>query len=262
MDNYYYDSNNRISRRGGLIATSVYVVLLALVLWLVDFSVEVDTAEQGIMIDFGDSEFGQGSEDMESTDTPSQVAAKSGTTTPEQILTDDSSEVEINATEVIEISESAKQQEVITKDAVVEEQPREVNQRALFPGRTLSSNSASQGESDVAQGNQGDVSGERESTLGATGAGVEGVAWNLSGRSVVGKLPLPSYSENATGKVVIEIMVDEKGNVTRATYSAQGSTTNSSQLVSAARNAALSAKFNPSDDFAQVGTITYTFRLN
>ncbi|MFR9649650.1 MAG: TonB family protein [Rikenellaceae bacterium] len=260
--NYYYDSNNRNSRRGGLIATGVYVLFLTLIFWLVNFSIEVEQVEHGIMIDFGDSEFGRGSEDMEATDTPAPSAAKSGVATPEQILTDDNSQVEMATTEVVESIESTSQQQTLTEQTQVEEQPREVNKRALFPGRTLSSESSSQGESDVAQGNQGDVSGERESTLGATGAGVEGVSWNLSGRSVVGRLPLPSYSENATGRVVIEIMVDDKGNVTRATYNAQGSTTNNSQLVAAARAAALSAKFSPSDDFAQVGTITYTFRLN
>ncbi len=260
--NYYDPNSDRTSRRGGLIASLVYVVSLALIFWLVSFSSTVELTEQGILIDFGDSEHGAGTQDMESTDTPQQAASQSGEVTPEQLLTDDSSEVDISTQQIETPKKQTSEQQTISDEQEAEEIPREVNQRALFPGRTLSSDSSSQGVSDTPEGNQGDVSGQNDASAYDTGAGVEGVSWSLSGRSAVGRLPLPSYSENATGRVVIEIIVNENGKVTNATYRAQGSTTNNTQLVTAARNAALAAQFTPSDDFAQVGTITYTFILN
>ncbi len=258
----YYESDNRTSRIGGVIATSVYLVLLLLLLIFVRFSREVEQTEQGIMVDFGDSQTGSGVEDMDATDTPAQPVQSSEKPAPTEYLTDDNSTTEIESADVDNSSQVDSSPQDVTEVDAPAQVEREVNQRALFPGRTLSSDSSSQGSDEQAEGNQGEQSGEQDGSLSDTGAGVEGVSWNLSGRSVVGRLPIPTYSDNATGRVVMEIIVDDSGRVTRATYRAEGSTTNSSQLVSAAQKAALAAKFTPSGEFAQVGTITYTFRLN
>lgn len=258
----YYESNSRTSRIGGVIATLVYLVLLLLLLIFVRFSHEVELIEQGIMVDFGDSQTGSGVEDMDATDTPVQPSQSSEQPAPTEYLTDDNSPAEIESADIESSSQVDSSPQDVTQTQAQTEVAREVNQRALFPGRTLSSGSSSQGSDEQAEGNQGEQSGEQDGSPSDTGAGVEGVSWNLSGRSVVGRLPIPTYSDNATGRVVMEIIVDDSGRVTRATYRAEGSTTNSSQLVSAAQKAALAAKFTPSGEFAQVGTITYTFRLN
>ena len=86
----------------------------------------------------------------------------------------------------------------------------------------------------------------------------------VPGRSVNGTLPSPSYSVQAAGKVVVEIWVDNYGNVQKAVAGVEGTTATDKALWQAARKAALGAHFNMSADAPalQKGTITYIFRLN
>lgn len=140
------------------------------------------------------------------------------------------------------------------------EQPRTVNRRALFPGRTVGSTSTSEGPA-AGEGNAGDLSGAPEGSHDGTGQSDSGIAYDLSGRSVVGKLPKPSYPGNESGKVVVDVTVDASGRVTYASYRAQGSTTNSKRLVDAAVEAARKARFSSSESLMQTGTITYVFTL-
>ena len=79
-----------------------------------------------------------------------------------------------------------------------------------------------------------------------------------------GTLPRPSYSVQAAGKVVVEIWVDNYGNVQKAVAGVEGTTATDKTLWQAARKAALGAHFNMSADAPalQKGTITYIFRLN
>ena len=85
--------------------------------------------------------------------------------------------------------------------------------------------------------------------------------YSLTGRSLIGALPIPSYRSNSEGRVVITITVDELGRVTSASP-ASSSTTNDAALVNAAREAALKARFTDSSEFLQSGTITYIFKMN
>lgn len=85
----------------------------------------------------------------------------------------------------------------------------------------------------------------------------------VPGRSVNGTLPRPSYGVQASGKVVVEIWVDQYGNVQKAVAGAEGTTVTDKTLWQAARKAALGAHFNMSADAPalQKGTITYIFNL-
>jgi TonB family protein len=91
----------------------------------------------------------------------------------------------------------------------------------------------------------------------------QAVTHNLSGRSVVGGFPLPAYNGQNQGIVVVEVTVNQDGKVTKATAVGKGSTVQDSKLWKAAEEAAFKAKFNVKKDapIAQVGTITYVFRL-
>ena len=86
----------------------------------------------------------------------------------------------------------------------------------------------------------------------------------LAGRTVNGTLPRPSYAVQTSGKVVVDIWVDNYGNVQKAVAGAEGTTVTDKTLWQAARKAALGAHFNMSADAPalQKGTITYIFRLN
>ena len=85
----------------------------------------------------------------------------------------------------------------------------------------------------------------------------------VPGRSVNGTLPRPSYGVQASGKVVVEIWVDQYGNVQKAVAGAEGTTVTDKTLWQAARKAALGAHFNMSAEAPalQEGTITYIFNL-
>ncbi|MDR0582205.1 MAG: energy transducer TonB [Prevotellaceae bacterium] len=89
-----------------------------------------------------------------------------------------------------------------------------------------------------------------------------GPSFSLTGRSVVGPMPLPEYSKNLQGNVVVEISVNRDGRVTAAKAGAKGSTVSDAVLWNAAKEAALKTKFTSSPtEFVQYGTITYVFRL-
>ena len=79
----------------------------------------------------------------------------------------------------------------------------------------------------------------------------------------MGNLPLPEYSVQNAGTVVVRIMVDQYGTVTSAVPGARGTTVQDATLWEAARKAALKAKFNVSASApaVQEGTITYVFTL-
>ncbi|MDR0420761.1 MAG: TonB family protein [Prevotellaceae bacterium] len=91
----------------------------------------------------------------------------------------------------------------------------------------------------------------------------EGVSFDLRGRSVDGGFPKPAYKLQKSGKVVVEIYVDQNGIVTKARATAKGSTLQDATLWKAAEEAARRARFNTDKNAAisQMGTITYIFKL-
>ena len=86
---------------------------------------------------------------------------------------------------------------------------------------------------------------------------------HVKGRNVVGSLPKPSYGTQEQGTVVVQVKVDQYGNVTEAIAGAEGTTVTDKTLWNAARSAALKAHFNmdASAPAVQTGTITYIFKL-
>ena len=92
----------------------------------------------------------------------------------------------------------------------------------------------------------------------------KGVSFSLQGRSVSGGFPKPTYNLQKSGKVVVEIRVDQNGVVTYAQATAKGSTLYDTTLWKAAEEAARRARFNvdKNSTISQMGTITYIFTLN
>ena len=86
----------------------------------------------------------------------------------------------------------------------------------------------------------------------------------LAGRTVNGTLPRPSFGVQAEGTVVVDIWVDNYGQVQKAVAGAEGTNVTDKTLWQAARKAALGAHFNMSADAPalQKGTITYIFKLD
>jgi colicin import membrane protein len=116
-------------------------------------------------------------------------------------------------------------------------------------------------------GNQGSPDGIPGANQYGLGGGLgngrgSGTSFNLSGRSAQ-SLPKPNFPGNEAGIVVVEVTVNKFGKVTEALPGVKGSNTINSDLLQAAKKAALAASFN-SDANApafQKGTITYHFVL-
>lgn len=143
------------------------------------------------------------------------------------------------------------------------ERKKEIDRRALFSAagnRTQKDTLAAQTAQQVtdalkaghAQGNTktGETAGEPNA--------------KLAGRSVNGTLPKPTYGVAKSGTVVVEIWVDNYGNVQKAVAGAEGTTVTDKTLWQEARKAALGAHFNMSAEAPalQKGTITYIFKLD
>jgi colicin import membrane protein len=145
-----------------------------------------------------------------------------------------------------------------------------INTRAknAFGGGKTENGSQSQGQGvTYGPGNQGSPDGTPGANQyglgGGTGNGTgNGTSFSLAGRSAR-SLPKPNFPGNEAGVVVVEVTVNKFGKVTDALPGIKGSTTMDSELLEAARKAAISASFN-SDANApafQKGTITYHFVL-
>jgi len=162
------------------------------------------------------------------------------------------------------------------------EQPRTADPRSLYPGKPTASQS--QGTGTKGSGDQGDRNGDPNSLYtgkggqgGGTGKGSGtgtgdgegagfgtgkggGVSFSLNGRKWM-RTPVISDRSQETGKVVVDITVDQAGNVVSAIPGGRGSTTTSEYLFRLAKEAAMKAKFNASPEGADVqkGTITFIF---
>lgn len=228
---YYYDPDNRSPRRWAIVAAAVYGVLLAGSFAAVsfDFTPALEKPGDTILVDFTEPV------PEEPPRPPVQVAE-------EPRVHDEAAPVEQVA-------------QAVGKDEVTETP----NPKALFK-----MNRGGADEPDNA-GNPRAREGEDKASGRGPGLNPDGLDQldkGLQGRGLVGDLPRPSYPGGKSGKVVIRVTVDARGRVTGASYEPVGSTTDAPELVAAARQAALKARFTESRAAVQGGTITYVFTLN
>lgn len=150
-------------------------------------------------------------------------------------------------------------------DVEVPEPPREkeINRRALFHAAdnttdkdTLAAQTASKVSDALKSGHaQGTTDSGRE--VGTPNA-------RLKGRTPVnGYLPKPAYNVQKDGTVVVDIWVDNYGEVKKALINTELTTVTDNTLWQAALNAARKARFNMTMDAPpmQQGTITYKFYI-
>lgn len=268
---YYYNTGD--DRRGklfGAAAAVMYVGVLVSLMFLITFRFDVPLPGEGILINFGDTEFAGGEQDPAVSE---NIASKPQTTSTVQNEIEDHMTQDHEEAPVVEQRRpkpTRNQTPVVTPTppkpkettAQVTEQPQQVNKRALFQGRTQGSTATSEGTT-TGEGNQGNPAGDPTGVHSGTGMGSSGSSFDLSGRSLIGSLPKPQYPGREEGKVVVQIVVDRNGSVTSASFRAAGSTTQSDALVKEALQAARKAKFDTSgSDVPQTGTITYIFRKN
>lgn len=212
--------------------------------------------EEGVEVNIGDSDFGIGSVPM--------PASKASSYAPPAAQ----NQVATQQTEPSVGMPSTPNQGTITNPSA-QEQPQvenkepEINRNALFTGRrnrTEQGGTGSEGNTSGA-GNQGNPGGTPTSTNYNGGRG-SGTNYRLVGRNAV-SLPKPDYNSNQQGKIVIDIWVNQQGQVTRVEGPAQGSTITNSTMVEQAKKAAHKARFNADTKALeeQKGTITYIFTI-
>jgi outer membrane biosynthesis protein TonB len=200
-------------------------------------------------------------------------------TQEEKIVTQDNEE----AVAVHEAKKDSKKDVKKTTSAPqpVKETPKVPERKAdpgsLYPGKntsksegTASSGAGDQGERTgdpfskyTGKGGTGGGPGSGTGTGGGDGSGSgpgtgSGFSFDLSGRNLLRRPSLDDKSQ-LTGRVVVDITVDKTGTVVIATPGGRGSTTTNQYLFSKAKEAALRAKFSPSEADIQKGTMTFVF---
>jgi outer membrane biosynthesis protein TonB len=270
----YELEESKRDKRKGLIATIVtHALIILLMIFLFKFlPPDPPIEEQGIAINFGTSADGQGM--VQPTESPSPTpspendqaaAAKPVVAAPaEEVMTStDPANISIKTNK-----DPKKPKEKPVKEEVknpVETKPAEpvINKDALYPGKKSGGSTTSEGETGK-PGDQGNPDGDRNATnrKGGPGAGGGGgISYDLAGRSPL-SLPKPQYTSEKYGRVVVDVTVDDSGNVIKAKAGARGTTVSDPELFKRAEEAAMKAKFNKGSNDKQVGTITYNFIRN
>ncbi len=299
------------SQKRGLFATVLFHAGVLLLLLYFGFVAPFPPpAEQGILLDFGNSETGLGLEepsagriqvDKEEKPVPVPAAPRVKIKAPaqeeEQILTQDYEKTvavktapkkKIDNEKKIKLEQERKEKEELEKQRQLEQLERQraaeaervkkeeaskslaINSRAknAFGTGKVDNGSQSRGQGvTYGSGNQGSPDGTPGANQFGSGGGSgngrgNGTSFSLSGRSAL-SLPKPNFPGNEAGTVVVEVTVDKSGKVTKAMPGIKGSNTIDTDLLEAARKAAMSAVFNTDQNAPafQKGTITYHFRL-
>jgi TonB family protein len=268
---------NKQSKRAGLSGTLFFHGALLLILFLIKLvSPPLPDEEEGILINFGNSEQGMGEIQ------PTQI---SNANSPQEANADQLKEPEVSNPTPVKpqpnVTQDVEEAPKISKDKpkvkpvettkpvtkpVVQPKPPEdpkPDPRALYPGKKNTDGKGTPGnEGETGRpGDQGRPDGSMDSkSHTGTGKGDSGISFDLAGRNMLRKPTINDQSQEF-GKVIIEVTVDKDGNVTQVTGPARGSTTSAPILVNKAKQAAREAKFSksPSGVEEQRGTITFVF---
>jgi TonB family protein len=268
---------NKQSKRAGLSGTLFFHGALLLILFLIKLvSPPMPEEEEGILINFGNSEQGMGEIQ------PTQI---SNANSPQEANADQLKEPEVSNPTPVKpqpnVTQDVEEAPKISKDKpkvkpvettkpvtkpVVQPKPPEdpkPDPRALYPGKKNTDGKGTPGnEGETGRpGDQGRPDGSMDSkSHTGTGKGDSGISFDLAGRNMLRKPTINDQSQEF-GKVIIEVTVDKDGNVTQVTGPARGSTTSAPILVNKAKQAAREAKFSksPSGVEEQRGTITFVF---
>ena len=262
-------NSEKKNKRNGLIGTVLFHVVLVVAFLFLGLTYRIPPPpEEGISIDFGFIE--QGLEEIQ----PEDNSLESNPVIEEIIQETIEIEQEIVTqetveSEVIEIPKETKKEIVKEKEpekkqeeVIIEKIEPVVNKKALYTGSKKKEKQSDGNKNKI--GNQGSIEGDiNSSKYEGGGIGIDGEAYQLLGRSVAFKAK-PIYKVQLEGKVVVDITVDQLGNVVNAIAGVKGSTTLNSQLLKRAKEAALKTKFSAKESAPsrQQGKIIYNFQLN
>ena len=243
--------------------TVLFMLLVALLLWLLRLSVVVPEPEEGIEIEFVEVE------DMDEPAAASQAVAYADEPTDAAPAAPASpaTEVATNPTPTSAPEHIVSEEETLALErAQREKEEREAAERARKQREAEAIAKAQQmgnlfGKTDGTNtGGNGTAqdSGQKGNPIGH---GIQGGnSWSLAGRGIKGALPQPANTFRQEGKVVVQIRVNAAGQVISATVT-KGGDVSDKQTQQLALDAARKAQFSEGDH-DQIGTITYIFKLN
>ena len=235
--------------------TILFMLLVALLLWLIRLNAVVPEQEEGVEIAFVEESPDTGGapsdepnpspvpEDAPSAPASPAVSAPEPVSPPEPIVSEE---------ETLAIERARKEKE---EREAAERARKQKEAEAIAKANAMSSlfgNSGVQSGNGSSQGN-----GQKGNPVGHGLSG--GNSWSLSGRGIKGTLPQPANTFNQEGRVIIEIRVNAAGTVVSAVV--KGGNISDKQTQQLALEAARKAKFTEGDH-DQIGTITYNFKFN
>jgi TonB family protein len=271
-------------QRFAVTSTIIFLIFFSGLLLIFGFSSPFPPPEEeGILINFGTDETGSGMVEpkpannlVEEKTEPEPVKTEpvKSDNAKEEVVTQDFDKTAVieekkrKEKERLKQEKRKKEQEELERQRIEkerhrqEQQQKEINNRAknAFGGKNPSGDNTGEGE-DSGKGNQGKPDGDINSTNRIGGStGGNGISFNLSGRSHR-SLPKPQKIHKSEGYVVVEVTVDQNGNVTSARAGVKGTTISDENVWKVAKDAALKAKFNVDRNAPalQKGTIKYYF---
>lgn len=245
------------------ITVVIYTVILLLCFFLGMTYID-PPPENGIAINFGTTEFGQGDvqpmEDIRMAPQQAQSAAESAPVT-DQVATQDVDDAPV-------VTKEKPQKETPKENVTPKPQPKPTPSKSTTDAlNSVLNGPKNEGKTDQGQGNDnrpgdaGDPNGDRNSDGDGDGKGKgrgTGVGnYQLAGRKPLNK-PTPAGC-NEEGVVVVQITVDNSGKVIQAD-TGRG-TIAGKCLIDMAKQAAFKTKFEPGESEKQIGKIIYNFTI-
>lgn len=265
--------------------------LLALIIFLMFYLglsyTDAPMVENGISINFGNTDFGSGNiqplEKPKTTVQPREIEVKEEVTIQEEevssVTEEKAEEVlteEVEDVPVIQPEKSKPKEEIKIADKPKEvEKPAEETQKpsksttdalaSIINSTKEQNGTATSNEgNDQRPGDKGDPDGDPYATsyYGAPGSGSGSAGYGLNGRKLLSKGKVQQKC-NESGTVVVRIEVDKNGNVIAATPGVKGTNNNDPCLLEPARETAFMHKWNVDSDAPsrQIGFVVVNFKL-
>lgn len=246
-------------RKSTIIGLALTIVVHACAICLVSFSgfryIYPPPQEKSILIDFSEEEL------VNLEEIPGREPQSETVNLEDPVKLAQQSESPIEGTAPNETPETIQDNFGDVETPAPEPEAPKLDPRASFPGMakkdtTLTAAHQASEASDSFKAGQSDGNTAQGRTDGRPNA-------HLKGRKTIGNIPNPLYNVQESGTVVVNIWVDNYGNVVKAVPGGDGTTVLDKSLYAAARNAAMETHFNMSADAPamQEGTITYYFNL-
>jgi hypothetical protein len=264
--------NEERNRNIGLLGSAIIHLLLTLIVFITGFTYYDPPLEpiNAVFIEFSqpqpasayaaeileenEERVDQASDNLNSdSEEPHEIAPASQTSIlKEEAPVVINSKKNTNAKEKESIDQKAKEK----ASRLAEEKQK---RKQLEESKQKFSNILGKGKEASAQNSDSDNS-SGESALAILSEGSGSVGKGFGNRSVVYE-PVINETSQKTGTVVVTICIDAAGNVKKASYTQNGSTTTDAKLVRIAEKAARKYKFTTSDTPEQCGDIVIEFKV-